>query len=114
MDRRGFLGAILAAAAAPAVVRASSLMRVAAIVEPTAEETITILGPALKPTNQAIIDLMQARIRAAQAMLVQQISEQLYMNRASPLEIFPAQYTWSEVHDRTVHVGLDEFLGSGN
>lgn len=38
MDRRGFLGAMLAACAAPAVVRAGSLMRInPAIVVPTME-----------------------------------------------------------------------------
>jgi hypothetical protein len=40
MDRRGFLGAILAAACAPAIVRASSLMPGRAIVLPTLGEVM--------------------------------------------------------------------------
>lgn len=39
MDRRGFLGAILAAAAAPAIVRADSLMRV------IPRETVIVASP---------------------------------------------------------------------
>lgn len=37
MNRRGFLGAILAAGIAPAVVRASSLMRLSGIIVPSTE-----------------------------------------------------------------------------
>ena len=41
MNRRGFLAGILAAGAAPAVVKAASLMKVSGIVLPTDEEVLT-------------------------------------------------------------------------
>lgn len=41
MNRRGFLGAILAAGAAPAIIRAESLMRVTGIIVPTTAEVVT-------------------------------------------------------------------------
>jgi hypothetical protein len=44
MDRRGFIGAILATACAPAIVRAESLMRIRPIVMPTLSETFLITG----------------------------------------------------------------------
>lgn len=44
MNRRGFLGAMLAAGVAPAIVRASSLMKVSGIVIPTTEEVMAIGG----------------------------------------------------------------------
>lgn len=50
MDRRGFLGAVLAGAAAPAFVRASSLMRLSGIIIPagisipTTAEVVAING----------------------------------------------------------------------
>ena len=45
ISRRGFLGSILAAAAAPAIVRASSLMKIASpVLLPTFEETLAITG----------------------------------------------------------------------
>jgi hypothetical protein len=43
MDRRGFMGAILAAGMAPAIVRAESLMRCRSIVLPTIEETLAVV-----------------------------------------------------------------------
>lgn len=43
MNRRGFIGAILAAGLAPAIVRVASLMPVRGIVLPSTEETIDIL-----------------------------------------------------------------------
>lgn len=44
MNRRGFLGAILAAGCAPAIVRASSLMKVSGIIIPTTAEVIAVNG----------------------------------------------------------------------
>ena len=51
MDRRSFLKGILAAAAAPAIVRASSLMRVAPLIVPDPNLTmldIALDGPLLR------------------------------------------------------------------
>jgi len=42
MNRRGFIGSILAIGAAPAIVRASSLMRVQGIIVPTLEEVVAV------------------------------------------------------------------------
>lgn len=42
MNRRGFLGAILATGAAPAIVRVSSLMRVQGIIVPTLGEVVAV------------------------------------------------------------------------
>lgn len=50
MDRRGFLGSMLAACAAPAIVRASSLMKCSGIIVPSQELLIapwTVLTPAI-------------------------------------------------------------------
>jgi len=47
MNRRGFLGAILAASAAPAIVRAESLMRVSGIVMPKWAQTAKVTGSIL-------------------------------------------------------------------
>ena len=44
MDRRGFLRGILAAAAAPAIVRIGSLMPVKSIFVPTTEEVLAFTG----------------------------------------------------------------------
>lgn len=44
MNRRGFLGAILAAAAAPAFIRSGILMPVRAVSIPTAEEVISVVA----------------------------------------------------------------------
>ena len=43
MDRRGFLGAILAAGAAPAIVRIGSLMPVQSIIVPTTRQVVDVL-----------------------------------------------------------------------
>lgn len=55
MDRRGFLGAMLAAGVAPAVVRAESLMRLRPIVFPSLAESLEINmisgNPLLTPTS---------------------------------------------------------------
>jgi len=42
MNRRGFIGSILAIGAAPAIVRASSLMRVQGIIVPSLDEVVAV------------------------------------------------------------------------
>lgn len=56
MNRRGFIGAILAASAAPAIVRAESLMRVSGLIIPAERPIVTAL------TNQQIIEIALKRI----------------------------------------------------
>lgn len=83
MNRRGFLGAILAAGCAPAIVRAQSLMRCTGIVMPTLAETITVSGYGL--TN---ID------RITRETLV--IFEQMYERMVVPINenyFFPPKQT---------------------
>jgi hypothetical protein len=53
MDRRGFLGAILAAAAAPAIVRASSLMKLAPGLE-IAESGLVVPVTEIYARNQVL------------------------------------------------------------
>jgi len=53
MDRRGFLGAILAAAAAPAIVRASSLMKLAPGLE-IAESGLIVPVTEIRSGNQLL------------------------------------------------------------
>lgn len=87
MDRRGFIGSVLALCAAPAVVRAGSLMRVSPLVVPQwnyteiVRRTIAARGPELSENvvaNNALIDLMEARIRAASAQLAMAIDVDIY------------------------------------
>lgn len=68
MNRRGFLGAILAAGCAPAIVRAESLMRCTGIVLPTLAETLVVNTPA----RFTVLD-PQMIIREAMGMLGQNI-----------------------------------------
>ncbi len=51
MDRRGFLQSILALGAAPAIVRATSLMKVSGIILPTDEEIFELAGIPLEFTS---------------------------------------------------------------
>ena len=89
MNRRGFLTSILALGAAPAIVRADSLMRIVpretGIIS-AAEYTWTQVGgtilinstdATIVPT-QELIDLLAARIRVAQATMLAQLSGDLY------------------------------------
>lgn len=73
MDRRGFLGSILAAAVAPAIVRADSLMRMV----PT--ETV-VLAPPVAPIRAYTIEEMELRIAAAMAALRDRIEADIYSN----------------------------------
>lgn len=87
MNRRGFLGSILALGAAPAIVKAESLMRIAA---PAAEvftwhqETVIIdltPFPRTEECNQAMIDQICERLRHAHRTMAQNITSDLYSNR---------------------------------
>lgn len=85
MDRRGFLGAILAAAAAPAIVRADSLMRVIPreqlVLHKAAQIGITeaawdiTLHPLAADGDMLMVE---ARIAAALAALGRQMAQTLY------------------------------------
>lgn len=89
MNRRGFIGSILALGAAPAVVRASSLMRLwtpsEEIARPTLEEvirtTIRARAPELADNicrSNALIDLMEMRIRDAERQLRIRMNADIY------------------------------------
>lgn len=63
MDRRGFLGAILAAGVAPAIVRASSLMSVRGLLVPTHLDSFdafaqAMLEPIIDQHLQALEDMI--------------------------------------------------------
>lgn len=81
MERRGFLGAMLAACAAPAIVRAASLMKVSGIVIPTDEEVfavtrslITIGGNANSLLTPQIIARESLRILEANLTMASKVN----------------------------------------
>lgn len=99
MNRRGFLGSILALAAAPAIVRADSLMRIVPLAEP------------IRAWTKAD---MEAAIREKMAQLKADIEHQLLSNRRedlsdiiwdiAPMEtpfVSKAKYTWHQ--NPTIH-----------
>jgi hypothetical protein len=65
MDRRGFLGSILAACAAPAIVRASSLMQGRGIVVASLAETISYGGGNQLVTANAVAREMLEILRGS-------------------------------------------------
>jgi hypothetical protein len=88
MDRRGFLGSILALGVAPAIVRAGSLMRIAPPKMPSVGIIIGESSGWMEPgSEQAMIDLMNARIAAAKRMMIQQITTGLYLPREQGISI---------------------------
>lgn len=80
MNRRGFLGAMLAAATAPAVVKASSLMRWA----PT-DSGLLVRQPGIAWTAEGLIlsidDFSSRIIKPAMAALAQQIDADMIRGR---------------------------------
>jgi len=81
MDRRGFMGSILALGIAPAVVRYSSLMPIVVpgplIVEPNAYEWAAYGAP-INATDEQIIRLIEARMLAASQHFIENFSAELW------------------------------------
>jgi len=71
MNRRGFIGSILAIGAAPAIVKASSLMRVQGIIVPTLEEVLAV------NSGRPILEINMITRRALEAL-----EENLVMSRS--------------------------------
>lgn len=82
MNRRGFLGAILAAAVAPAIVRADSLMRIIPreqlVLHKAAQIGITE-APMEVFADGDMLALMEARIAAALLALGRRMEAELYI-----------------------------------
>jgi hypothetical protein len=90
MNRRGFLGSILAAAVAPAIVRADSLMR---IVAPTTAEVLAVQeAPPAWAMQGDMAALMNARIIAAMKLLSERIEADLYSGVLNAKPLAPERY----------------------
>ena len=82
MNRRGFLGTMLAARAAPAIVRAGSLMKVREIIIPTTGEVYDINFKyfTAKDMSLSLDDFTMRYMRPAMAFLAEQIDmHEIYM-----------------------------------
>ena len=75
MNRRGFIGSILAIGAAPAIVRASSLMRVQGIIVPTLGEVVAVnAGNSLLTIDQitkVALRVLEKQMRDSGSILVE-------------------------------------------
>lgn len=95
VSRRGFLGAILAAAVAPAIVRADSLMRIMApetTIQLLDEDFTAMISRVLRErapeiqanivANNKMLNLLEARIRVAEKRFVRRFEGGLYAGPA--------------------------------
>lgn len=116
MNRRGFLGSILALGAAPAVVRASSLMRIAApaatpltfseLIAKTIREKAPEIAENIRRRN-ALIALMQERIRNAERVFAAQMADSLWSNSDGGLLVPRGEPTeWLQVESRPIIIDL--------